>query len=228
MGSKNRIADKILPIILADRTSDQWYVEPFVGGANMIDKVQGLRLGADIHAPLISAIRMIRDCPEGLPRNNTQFTENHYQQIKKNPDAQLYGYVGFTITFGAKWWGGRRRDKEGRDYVKEAYRNAVKQSPRLQGIVLQVTSYDELKIPPNSIIYCDPPYQGTTKYKHVFDSEKLFNWCLEQASQGHTVFVSEYNAPEAFECIWQAEIQASLTVTGSKKATEKLFKVKGE
>ena len=35
MGSKNRIAKYILPIILKDRKEGQWYVEPFVGGANM-------------------------------------------------------------------------------------------------------------------------------------------------------------------------------------------------
>lgn len=32
MGSKNRIAKEILPIILRDRKPNQWYVEPFVGG----------------------------------------------------------------------------------------------------------------------------------------------------------------------------------------------------
>lgn len=32
VGSKNRHAKEILPIILKDRKPDQWYVEPFVGG----------------------------------------------------------------------------------------------------------------------------------------------------------------------------------------------------
>ncbi len=46
MGSKARYAKSILPIILASRQPDQWYVEPFVGGANVIDKVSGPRIGA--------------------------------------------------------------------------------------------------------------------------------------------------------------------------------------
>lgn len=41
MGSKNRYAKEILPLILKDRKENQWYVEPFVGGANVIDKVGG-------------------------------------------------------------------------------------------------------------------------------------------------------------------------------------------
>ena len=54
MGSKNRIAKHILPIILKDRKENQYYVEPFVGGANMIDKVDGNRIGADNNEYLIA------------------------------------------------------------------------------------------------------------------------------------------------------------------------------
>ena len=53
MGSKNRHAKALLPIILKNRRDDQWYVEPFVGGFNMIDKVPGLRLANDSHYYLI-------------------------------------------------------------------------------------------------------------------------------------------------------------------------------
>ena len=54
MGSKNRIAKHILPIMLAERKEGQFWVEPFVGGANMIDKVDGNRIGADFNEYLIS------------------------------------------------------------------------------------------------------------------------------------------------------------------------------
>ncbi len=42
MGSKARIAKHILPIILKDRKDGQWYVEPFVGGANLIEEKTGV------------------------------------------------------------------------------------------------------------------------------------------------------------------------------------------
>ncbi len=54
MGSKARIAKEILPIILKNRKPNQWYIEPFVGGANTIDKVEGNRLGSDINHYLIA------------------------------------------------------------------------------------------------------------------------------------------------------------------------------
>ena len=39
-GSKNRIAKYILPLITERLKPEQWYVEPFMGGANMMDKVE--------------------------------------------------------------------------------------------------------------------------------------------------------------------------------------------
>ena len=45
MGSKARFAKYILPIVLEGRTEAQTYVEPFAGGMNMIDKVEGKQIG---------------------------------------------------------------------------------------------------------------------------------------------------------------------------------------
>jgi DNA adenine methylase len=50
-------------------------------------------------------------------------------------------------------------------------------------------SYDEVKIKPNSIIYCDPPYIGTAEYDDPFDHQAFYDWCDRQESP---VFVSEY------------------------------------
>ena len=74
MGSKNRLAKELLPIILKDRKQGQWYVEPFVGGANMIDKVDGNRIGSDNNKYLIEALKMIRDNPNIIPDLEQQKT----------------------------------------------------------------------------------------------------------------------------------------------------------
>lgn len=90
-------------------------------------------------------------------------------------------------------------------------------------------SYLDLPIPPRSLIYCDPPYSGITQYRHSdikddFNSTVFWQWCREKAVEGHTVFISEYNAPADFKCIWSKKIVSSLTKeTGSKVGTEKLF-----
>lgn len=228
MGSKNRIAKYILPIMLSERKSEQWWVEPFVGGANIIDKVGGLRIGADVNPYLIDALVAIRDCVELLPKNNIEFSETDYRQLKENDDYKYKGFAGFAYSYGGKWLGGWRRDKaRKRDYVKEAYCNAKKQSPFLKGVKLINESYLNLVIPENSLIYCDPPYEGTTGYKHNFEHDIFWEWCRNKSHEGHTVFVSEYNAPNDFECLWQKSLVSSLTKnTGSKIGIEKLFKYK--
>jgi DNA adenine methylase len=231
MGSKNRIAKHILPIMLAERKVGQFWVEPFVGGGNMIDKVEGLRIGADFNEYLIMALKDIRDNVNIIPKNNKEFTEEDYKTLRFS-EHRFKGYCGFACSYSGKWLGGWCRgnanDGSPRDYVHEAYKNAIKQSPKLQDVKFIHSSYDELEIPNNSIIYCDPPYANTTKYKDDFNHEKFWQWCRDMSNEGHTVFISEYNAPKDFECIWSKEIVSSLTKnTGSKKGVERLYKYNG-
>ena len=227
MGSKNRIAKEILPIVLKNRKPEQWYVEPFVGGSNLIEKVEGNRMGNDINYYLIELSKALQTGwlpPKDVP-------ETFYKMIKDKPEDYMpcmVGYCGFQLSYGAMWFGSYRRDNEGRrNYANEAYRNVAKQAPKLKGIVYSNTEYWKMDIPPNSIIYCDPPYKGTTKYKAnetEFDYEMFYHWCRNMAKQGHTVYVSEYQMPDDFECIWQKEICSSLGKnTGAKKGVEKLF-----
>lgn len=52
VGSKNRISKEIAPILqkCIDENDIKIYFEPFVGGANMIDKIKcETRIGNDIH-----------------------------------------------------------------------------------------------------------------------------------------------------------------------------------
>lgn len=223
MGSKNRHAKEILPIILKNR-GNMPYVEPMVGGANMIDKVGGIRLGADINEYLIALWQAVS---EGWMPPET-FTEQEYKDIRLNKSQSpphLVGYAGFALSYSGKWFGGWCRDGKGkRDYVKEAYNNAVKQFPLLLGVKFICKSYLELDLKQPCVIYCDPPYAGTTKYKDEFNHELFWQWCRDMVKQGHSVFVSEYNAPEDFVCVWSKQVNNSLTKdTGSKKGVEKLF-----
>lgn len=93
-------------------------------------------------------------------------------------------------------------------------------------IIFINTTYNKILLPNNCIIYCDPPYRNTTKYKYKdkLDYEQFYNWCRDMKEAGHTVFVSEYNMPDDFTCVWSKEQVSSLTRdTGSKTALEKLF-----
>lgn len=228
MGSKNRLAKDLIPIITKDLQPNQWYVEPFVGGANMIDKVNHkYKLGADSNRYLIALLQYVQDGGELLE----YISKEKYLEVKNNKDnfADWYvGYIGFICSFRGKFFNGYSglyKSKSGaeRNYQTERTNNLLKQN--LKDITFNCCSYDELIIPDNSIIYCDPPYQNTTKYKDDFDSDKFWDWCRQKNKEGHKVFISEYSAPDDFTCIWQKEISSNLGAT-SKKATEKLFTIK--
>ena len=47
MGSKRRIAKDILPIIFEGRKENQIFYDLFVGGGNLLDKVQNPRVAND-------------------------------------------------------------------------------------------------------------------------------------------------------------------------------------
>lgn len=60
-----------------------------------------------------------------------------------------------------------------------------------QNIELTKLSYDEVEIKPNSILYCDIPYEGTTSYViGAFNHKKFYDWACEQKE---LVVISSYN-----------------------------------
>lgn len=231
MGGKCRLAKQILPIILKGRLKNQYYVEPFCGGCNTLSEVNELRIGADINKYLIGMWQKVST--GWIPPRYVY--EDDYNLIKANKDEYDYalvGYYGFQMSYGGKWFGGFSRTKKDifwdkiRDHALSGYNASLKQFPKLKGVTFVLSTYDELTIPDNSIIYCDPPYANTTKYNNVFDSDKFWDWCRFQKSKGHTIFISEYFAPDDFICVWQKERKSSLTRNRADKiSVEKLFTI---
>jgi len=225
LGSKRRIAKELLQIMLPVR-GDRVWVEPFVGGGNMIDKVGGRRIGSDINKWVIEALTIIRDRAQDLPKNNTEFTKEDYEKLRQGGEHEFKAIAGFCYSFGGKWLDVWATGKRKEDYVKQAYKSLSRQKRLLQGVELICCRYDELEIPGNSLIYCDPPYKSTTKYNSVenFNHSEFWQWAEEQ-TKNHIVFVSELNAPENWVEVWSKNIIYT-TPRLSKKyptKTEKLF-----
>lgn len=106
MGSKNRHAKQIMPILMENHDDTKWYIEPFVGGANMIDKIPATkRFGSDYHFYLIS---MWQGLVSGEFIPPELITEEQYKDIRENKDnydPALVGFVGFGCSYSGKWFG---------------------------------------------------------------------------------------------------------------------------
>lgn len=208
----------------------QIYYEPFVGGANLIDKINcRKRIGNDIHETLIPLLSKIQD---GWEPPET-ITEEEYNEVRNN--RQQYpnyyvGLVGFCATFGSKYFGGYARGFKAdkitpRDLPNEAIRNLLAQAPNIKDVVFLNRKYLDIDMSKlkNAVIYCDPPYENTTKYETGSFNYKVFwDWVRAQ-SKNNFVFVSGYNAPEDFTCIWEKETTTALKVKEHEKRIEKLF-----
>lgn len=85
-------------------------------------------------------------------------------------------------------------------------------------------SYDDVRIEPDSLIYCDIPYEGTKKYavqkERGFDFGKFCLWCGEQTEP---VAVSSYEMPEGFIPVFEAAHTSSVCADKTLRVTERLF-----
>lgn len=241
MGSKNRLAKYLVPILTKELTSDRWYVEPFAGGMNMMDKIDHKkRLANDYNNYLIAMWRFLVEKPGfNFPTTIPKELYDTYREMYRimgiggtgdTEEEAMIGWIGFMGSFNGRFYDGgySSHNSKGRDYIREQINNTLPQIKKMGGVKFSSASYDKLNVPDNSVIYCDPPYRKTTGYETSkgFDHDKFWDWCRKKAGEGHSVFISEYAAPEDFTCIWEKEVTNAMGTSNTYKPTERLFTMK--
>lgn len=199
-GGKAKVAKYIVPYLENVRKENQKYVEPFVGGANIISKMSGNREAYDFNEYLIE---MYKGVQNGLDLPN-YITEDNYKYIKdhKNENKALTGFVGFGCSFAGKWFGGYARGHGGKlGYADTSKRSLLKKMNSMQDVKFEFADYKTLFFN-NCLIYCDPPYENTTKFTGTpnFNTEEFWN-VMRLWSKDNDVYISEYKAPDDFECV---------------------------
>lgn len=237
-GSKNRLAKDIVPIIQAeiDRIDATCYIEPFVGGANIIDKIKCFcKVGCDINQNIITLLKYIQMHPEvGIAPAECSF--EHYKDVRANQGTGKYppeyvALIGYAASYGGRYFdGGYGRDATGkRNIYAERIKNYREQAPNLKGIDFVCMDYKQLDISQfeDAVFYLDPPYRGTKQYpRQEIDYDEFYDFCRE-LSKENTVFISEYWMPDDFECVWEKErkVMQKADRTTADKAVERLYKI---
>lgn len=83
-------------------------------------------------------------------------------------------------------------------------------------------SYTEYEYQEGDIVYCDPPYSNKRQDSYKgFDSKSFYEW-----ARHIPCYISEYSAPDDFECVWEKKISKSINRVNmlSESAVERLFK----
>jgi DNA adenine methylase len=200
------------------------YVEPFVGGANVLARIPKgpPRLASDANAALIhmwSAVAQGWEPPSVVTRDD-------YERAKTLPDENpLKAFVGFGCSFAGIWF--RSYAFSGaRNYAGNAYRAVAKKRDGISGAIFTPVDYRKACYPEDAIVYCDPPYAGTAGYGEVgaIDSSEFWRFFTQMSLAGRLVVVSEYAAPEDWPCVWQKSVTTGIRgKTGGLPRVERLF-----
>lgn len=223
LGGKHRIA-KELGAYLRTRQEGRYFVEPFCGALNITCQMSGPRLACDASPYLFSLYRGLR---EGWEPPDV-VTEELYRHLKttKDPADPLTAFVGYGCCFGGGFFTGYARSSGARNYAGDAKRSLARKMALCTEVTFACCDYARLTPGPGCLVYCDPPYAGTTGYGAVgkFDSPDFWRRTQEWAHAGALVLVSEYVAPIG-RCVWEKAVKTDMHGVGRDGRVEKLFEV---
>ena len=236
MGSKNRIVKEILPIILKTRINNQPFVDLFCGGCSVIQHVDGIRIANDKNKYLIEmwkGLQENRERPKIISKDLYSKARVEYNNgTNIDFDDFLIGWIGWMGSYNGRFfdggYSGHDVGKTHRNYIDEQIRNTESQINKLKDVEFFSSDYKDFEFKKSCLIYCDIPYKETKQYatSKYFKHDDFFEWCRVMSKQGHTIFISEYDAPDDFICIWEKEIKNSMNQIKTYTATEKLFNYK--
>jgi DNA adenine methylase len=225
LGGKSRIA-KDISAIINQYSKDKDFYSLFCGTCSVESLVVSKNKTCNDSQEYLIELWKYIQAGNILP---DEITEDQYRFYKSNKDMHkaISAFVGFGCSFGGKWWGGYARQTKGLNYAKTAKNSLLKKYRGLQNANFLCQDYRNVKIENNSVIYCDPPYENTTKYSNSkeFNHQEFWEY-MRTLGKDNIVFISEINAPEDFEIVWQKEFTRNLEATNVFTSVEKLFKLR--
>lgn len=228
-GGKSKIGKKIAKQLKKYIGTHTEYIEPFCGALGvfkyMIKNDSNSELKYSAYDKCEDLIILFNE----LKNNSFEYfevTKSVYDSLNnsKIPSAER-AFAGFGCSYGGSFFGGFNeiRKDNGKRTDLIAYKSLKKIGLEKinKTIKFKSSDYKELEIY-DSLIYCDPPYQNTKSSlnKCDFNHEEFWNKVRYWKKCGNTVIVSEYSAPEDFECIFELRRYSSLK---KEYVIEKLF-----
>lgn len=245
IGGKSKVAREIEGAILNSVNERTRYVEPFIGGGSVFARLAphfDEALCGDVSLDLMLMWQQVFSGTWAPPE---RLTEPEWQALRTAEASPLRAFAGFGGSFGGKWFrgyarGGIRADGSPRNHQGESARAVMKIASAVAlapSVLARHADYREWDIRQGDVVYCDPPYAASTDwdvnadraYSHFpnFDIDDFWAVAKEWSEGGAHVFVSSYEAPEGWDCIWEKEKRVTLkrtTDTGGRQTmTERLF-----
>jgi DNA adenine methylase len=228
LGGKWRIRNWVAGHIRDHAVGCHTYLEPFLGSAAVLyalDIQVQRKIVSDVQPDLIKMWQAVKDGWEPPYVDRTL-----YEMMRQSKNvSELRGFSGFCCSFGGKWFGGYARDSvmDQRGYSTEGASYLKKLRPILQDVEIFCCSYEAHSPSQGWIVYCDPPYESTTRYNATrkFDTNRFWRTMDRWVEVGAKVLVSEYNAPPHWQTLDSIEKTVSIKRSRSPRAVavEKIF-----
>lgn len=241
MGNKQRIADDILTVIFKNSRKTDTFVDLFCGSCSIIERVPDsyIKIANDKNKFLIEMFKSLvngKEYSHTITKEAYSARRDLYNLSKRHlvlsdEDYAEIGWYGWMGSFNGRFFSGGysghdvlQKNGKTRDYIKEQINNTLKSIPKLKNVNFTSVDYFNVDIPEGSIVYCDIPYKDSKQYETSkdFDYEKFYEYCRKNKDK-YQIFISEYNMPEDFKCIWQKEVTNAINTTKTYKPIEKLF-----
>lgn len=230
VGGKATRAGHILSILNHHAFDGMDYLEPFVGYAHILRRVERKRkyIAFDKNPLLITLLKGVR-AGKRFPHIHKATYERLKHQVhdisfRRAVAAFAYSYKGME-------WGGYFNEcgaNRNRWYAEEheRYYKTLRQNEVFMKTNIRQLEYQYIK-PTNMLIYCDPPYKNTQGYNAntevcEFDHEEFWNK-MRSWSKNNIVFISEYRAPKDFKCVAKFHKYCQLAPNG--KPTDRIEKM---
>lgn len=218
--------EKFFDVIKNPNKYDDWYVGYVMCIWSFGNKQTGYLFGKEVEPIKYAGHKLVIDKDPTLIKNHfPKFPQKYIDGIIKQIDWHKRRIALVKVS----------KAMQNRSFELQQLQQLelLQQLQRLQQLEQKIEfnskSYDEVEIPEESVIYCDPPYKGTAEYSEGgFNHEKFWEWVRLKAKK-HKIFVSEYTAPRDFEPIWEFSQKSSFqggTQQHNKQPTEKLFILK--
>jgi site-specific DNA-adenine methylase len=254
IGGKARGLAHILAVLNDEHFDGYDYLEPFVGMAHVLRRVVNKRTytASDANARVMRLLTAIH-VGEALPsitreryaqlraEHAVSHTRSEASLLESEADDLETAVAAFQYSFNGREFGGyvntyTRRNGTIDDIPgsRANYYATLHNSPSFQSVTLSHCDYRAHSPSLQSatrackhkcLVYCDPPYQGTTGYKGTPPFDHAAFWqTVRDWSADNVVLVSEYAAPGDFVCV-ASKVKASCLAGGHKQTprVERLF-----
>lgn len=245
LGGKQRIKKQLVDFMLPFALRCDRIIEPFCGACAITEELAPRArkpyFASDAHAALITMWQAVQG--GWIPPRSVSKEQAAWYKDNGPDNDPLTAFIGFGCRYSGVFNGGfvgrkpyhslnnigQRINRRGAivqlDFTMTASNAIRHSSTKIKQVKFTNCKYDDVVIEPNSFVYCDPPYAGTSGYSvGAFDHDKFWQWVRDQSTHS-LVLVSEYTAPDDFKSVHQISKRRNLGTVQSNGLCGKIMTI---